>query len=65
MNNTAVLCSWKAPRYILNMPAPRHDRVRKKYHILVDGDEIPAPIKSFREMKLPPGCYHSLFPQIN
>lgn len=47
--------SWNAPRYILNMPETRHERVRKKFHILVDGDTIPFPIKSFREMKLPPG----------
>uniref|UniRef100_A0A8C3A3I8 Probable ATP-dependent RNA helicase DDX41 n=1 Tax=Cyclopterus lumpus TaxID=8103 RepID=A0A8C3A3I8_CYCLU len=50
-----IKTSWKAPRYILNMPNTRHERVRKKFHILVDGDGIPAPIKSFREMKLPPG----------
>lgn len=53
--NLNVLFSWKAPRYILNMPNTRNDRVRKKFHILVDGDGIPPPIKSFREMKLPPG----------
>lgn len=47
--------SWNAPRYILNMPETRHERVRKKFHILVDGDTIPFPIKSFREMKFPPG----------
>uniref|UniRef100_A0AAZ3RYB4 Probable ATP-dependent RNA helicase DDX41 n=1 Tax=Oncorhynchus tshawytscha TaxID=74940 RepID=A0AAZ3RYB4_ONCTS len=51
--NVVVLYSWLAPRYILNMPPARHDRVRKKYHILVDGDGIPPPIKSFREMKFP------------
>uniref|UniRef100_A0A4W4GVA5 Probable ATP-dependent RNA helicase DDX41 n=1 Tax=Electrophorus electricus TaxID=8005 RepID=A0A4W4GVA5_ELEEL len=44
---------WRAPRYILNMPSARHDRVRKKYHILVEGDRIPPPIKRFREMKFP------------
>lgn len=54
-----VPCSWKAPRYILNMPDTRHERVRKKFHILVDGDGIPPPIKSFREMKFPPG-YNAL-----
>lgn len=52
--------SWTAPRYILNMPDTRHERVRKKFHILVDGDIIPPPIKSFREMKLPPGSSHEL-----
>lgn len=50
-----ALLSWKAPRYILNMPVVRHDRVRKRYHILVEGDGIPPPIKSFREMKFPQG----------
>lgn len=48
-----IKTSWNAPRYILSMPAVRHERVRKKYHILVEGEGIPAPIKSFREMKLP------------
>ncbi|KAG7272068.1 hypothetical protein CRUP_001833 [Coryphaenoides rupestris] len=38
----------------------RHDRVRRKFHILVDGDLIPAPIKSFREMKLPPAILKGL-----
>uniref|UniRef100_A0A8C2ILB1 Probable ATP-dependent RNA helicase DDX41 n=1 Tax=Cyprinus carpio TaxID=7962 RepID=A0A8C2ILB1_CYPCA len=33
--------------------AARHERVRKKYHILVEGEGIPPPIKSFREMKFP------------
>ncbi|XP_035387628.1 probable ATP-dependent RNA helicase DDX41 [Electrophorus electricus] len=49
----SIKTSWRAPRYILNMPSARHDRVRKKYHILVEGDRIPPPIKRFREMKFP------------
>lgn len=49
------LCSWRAPRYILGMSEARHDRVRKKYHILVEGEGIPPPIKSFKEMKFPAG----------
>uniref|UniRef100_A0A668AKZ3 RNA helicase n=1 Tax=Myripristis murdjan TaxID=586833 RepID=A0A668AKZ3_9TELE len=55
-----IKTSWKAPRYILNMPEARHERVRKKFHILVDGDGIPAPIKSFREMKFPPAILKGL-----
>lgn len=47
--------SWRAPRYILAMSEARHDRVRKKYHILVEGEGIPPPIKSFKEMKFPAG----------
>ncbi|KAM9357273.1 putative ATP-dependent RNA helicase DDX41 [Symphorus nematophorus] len=55
-----IKTSWKAPRYILNMPDTRHERVRKKFHILVDGDGIPPPIKSFREMKFPPAILKGL-----
>lgn len=47
--------SWRAPRYILGMSEARHDRVRKKFHILVEGEGIPPPIKSFKEMKFPAG----------
>lgn len=46
------------------MPDTRHERVRKKFHILVDGDGIPPPIKSFREMKFPPGYYTYTLPQM-
>lgn len=55
-----IKTSWKAPRYILNMPNTRNERVRKKFHILSDGDGIPPPIKSFREMKLPPAILKGL-----
>lgn len=37
------------------MSEARHNRVRKKYHILVEGEGIPPPIKSFKEMKFPAG----------
>ncbi|KAK4814482.1 hypothetical protein QYF61_020844 [Mycteria americana] len=50
-----IKTSWRAPRYILGMSEARHDRVRKKYHILVEGEGIPPPIKSFKEMKFPAG----------
>lgn len=39
------------------MSEERHERVRKKYHILVEGDSIPPPIKSFKEMKFPAGTW--------
>lgn len=47
--------SWRAPRHILGMSEARHDRVRRKFHILVEGEGIPPPIKSFKEMKFPAG----------
>ncbi|KAI2540379.1 DDX41 isoform 9 [Pan troglodytes] len=50
-----IKTSWTPPRYVLSMSEERHERVRKKYHILVEGDGIPPPIKSFKEMKFPAG----------
>jgi len=34
--------------------------VRKKYHILVEGEEKPPPCKTFREMKFPKPVMHTL-----
>jgi len=45
--------SWSAPSYIRNMREAEHDEIRKKWHILIDGEECPPPVKTFREMKLP------------
>uniref|UniRef100_H0VD32 Probable ATP-dependent RNA helicase DDX41 n=1 Tax=Cavia porcellus TaxID=10141 RepID=H0VD32_CAVPO len=51
---------WTPPRYVLSMSEERHERVRKKYHILVEGDGIPPPIKSFKEMKFPAAILRGL-----
>jgi ATP-dependent RNA helicase DDX41 len=45
--------SWTAPRHILQRSDDAHRRLRDKYHILVDGDDIPPPIESFADMKIP------------
>uniref|UniRef100_A0A2S2PRG3 RNA helicase n=1 Tax=Schizaphis graminum TaxID=13262 RepID=A0A2S2PRG3_SCHGA len=55
-----VYFSWTAPRYILAMPEERHENIRLKLRILVEGDEIPPPLKSFREMKLNKGIMAGL-----
>nr|XP_048716872.1 probable ATP-dependent RNA helicase DDX41 isoform X2 [Caretta caretta] len=55
-----IKTSWKAPHYILGMSEARHDRVRRKYHILVEGEGIPPPIKSFKEMKFPAAILRGL-----
>ncbi|KAM9065453.1 putative ATP-dependent RNA helicase DDX41 isoform 1-T1 [Sarcophilus harrisii] len=55
-----IKTSWKAPRYVLSMSEARHDRVRKKYHILVEGEGIPPPLKSFKEMKFPAAILRGL-----
>ena len=46
--------SWTAPRAILALPESANQAVRDKWHILVEGVDIPPPIRTFREMKLPP-----------
>ncbi|RIB23462.1 hypothetical protein C2G38_2171250 [Gigaspora rosea] len=39
---------WRPPRHILEAPQREYDAIREKYHILVDGEKIPPPIKHFR-----------------
>lgn len=54
------MISWKPPRYILDMPESRHNTVRNELRILVEGVDIPAPLKSFKEMKLHKGIITGL-----
>jgi hypothetical protein len=39
---------WRPPRYFQNMPEEKFERIRKKWHILVEGEDIPPPIKHFK-----------------
>ena len=45
--------SWKPPAFIRSRTEDQHRRLREKYHILVDGEDIPPPIESFSDMKIP------------
>lgn len=45
--------SWRPPRYLSAQPEYRRQRLREKLRILVEGENVPVPIKSFREMKFP------------
>lgn len=49
----SLTTGWRPPRYIREASQNRHDRIRKKWHILVEGEDVPPPIKTFREMKFP------------
>lgn len=42
------------------MSEARHNRVRKKLCILVEGEDVPPPIKSFAQMKFPRGILTGL-----
>jgi ATP-dependent RNA helicase DDX41 len=55
-----VFDSWKPPSYIAAKSAERNDRVRKKYCILVEGEQVPAPIKHFEEMRFPKSLVKTL-----
>jgi ATP-dependent RNA helicase DDX41 len=41
-------CSWRPPRFIRERTEDQHSKLRDKYHIIVEGDDIPPPIESFR-----------------
>lgn len=49
----SLTTSWTAPRYILEQTEEENELTRKKWHILVEGDNCPPPIKTFKEMKFP------------
>lgn len=42
------------------MPENRHEQLRHKLRILVEGEEIPPPLKLFREMKFNKGIMAGL-----
>lgn len=45
--------SWHAPRYLRRAKEDHHKDIRDLHRILVEGESIPPPCVSFREMKLP------------
>lgn len=55
-----IKTGWKPPRYFQQMPESKFERIRKKWHILVEGEDIPPPIKHFKEMKFPRAIINAL-----
>ena len=47
---------WRCPPKILKQGEEEWEKIRKKWHILVDGEECPPPIRSFRDMGFPKPC---------
>ncbi|KAL5492551.1 hypothetical protein ACEPAI_3998 [Sanghuangporus weigelae] len=45
--------SWRPPRFIRERPYETNQKIREQYHILVDGEDVPPPISSFTDMKIP------------
>ncbi|KAI5660458.1 hypothetical protein M9H77_29251 [Catharanthus roseus] len=44
---------WKPPLPIRRMSKKACDALRKQWHIIVDGVDIPPPIKNFKDMRFP------------
>lgn len=44
---------WKPPLPIRRMSKKQCETIRKQWHIIVDGDDAPPPIKNFKEMRFP------------
>uniref|UniRef100_A0A1B6DQA1 RNA helicase n=2 Tax=Clastoptera arizonana TaxID=38151 RepID=A0A1B6DQA1_9HEMI len=55
-----IKTSWVPPQCILNLSQERHDRVRQKLRILVEGEDVPPPCTTFKEMKFPRGILAGL-----
>ena len=49
----SIRTSWRPPRYLAAQTDEKRKAVREELHIIAEGDDVPPPITSFREMKLP------------
>ena len=49
----SIKTSWTPPKYLLHAPEEQHIQMRAKWHIIVEGESCPPPIKAFKEMKFP------------
>ncbi|KAG7086704.1 hypothetical protein E1B28_002640 [Marasmius oreades] len=45
--------SWRPPKYVRERTEEQHRKLRERYHILVEGEDVPPPIEHFRDMKIP------------
>jgi ATP-dependent RNA helicase DDX41 len=55
-----IKTSWRAPGYILATPETKHEELREKLRILVEGEKIPPPINCFKSMKFHKGILNGL-----
>ncbi|OSD02753.1 P-loop containing nucleoside triphosphate hydrolase protein [Trametes coccinea BRFM310] len=45
--------SWRPPRFVRERSEEENRRIREKYHIIVEGEDLPPPIENFTDMKVP------------
>lgn len=56
----SIKTGWRPPRYFKSYPPEKFEKIRKKWHILVEGEDIPPPVKTFKEMKFPRAVLNTL-----
>lgn len=52
-----IKTSWKPPKCVLAQPESRSERIRQDLRILVEGEDVPPPLKTFAQMKFPKGYF--------
>ncbi|ELU44676.1 DEAD-box protein abstrakt [Rhizoctonia solani AG-1 IA] len=45
--------TWRAPRFVRERTEDQNIKIREAHHIIAEGDNIPPPIASFADMKVP------------
>jgi ATP-dependent RNA helicase DDX41 len=50
---TSLPTAWRCPRSILKEGEGEWEKTRKKWHILVEGEDIPPPVRNFTDMGFP------------
>ena len=48
----AIKTGWKPPTYVREAPPERHDRIRKRLHILVEGRHVRSVFAPFNPFKM-------------
>ncbi|KAG5444618.1 DEAD (Asp-Glu-Ala-Asp) box polypeptide 41, partial [Clonorchis sinensis] len=48
-----IQTGWTPPSYIREQTQEKSDEIRKKHRILIDGEDVPPPIRNFIEMRFP------------
>ncbi len=56
----ALRTGWRPPRRVLERPEAMHEKIREQNNILVEGENIPPLVRSFRSMKFPPSIMAAL-----
>jgi ATP-dependent RNA helicase DDX41 len=56
----SIETSWRPPRWVREMSEEDCQEIRDEWHILVEGERVPNPIKRFEDMKFPRPVIESL-----